>query len=194
MRRCNCERDREAAHERRTRRVHDGCLTEVRSAESTRCAARRPVARCFSNSLMEIFSDPANWLALGTLLLLEIVLGIDNIVFISILAGKLPVDQRKRARILGLSLALITRILLLFHDHLDHAPDDATVRGTRARILGSRSDPHRPRIVPHCEEHARDARAGRGRAAAPSNEGEEHRWRVSTAQILSSMSSSRSTR
>jgi predicted tellurium resistance membrane protein TerC len=63
---------------------------------------------------MDIFSDPANWLALGTLLLLEIVLGIDNVVFISILAGKLPVDQRKRARILGLSLALITRILLLF--------------------------------------------------------------------------------
>jgi len=62
---------------------------------------------------MEIFSDPANWLALGTLLLLEIVLGIDNVVFISILAGKLPVDQRKRARLVGLSLALITRILLL---------------------------------------------------------------------------------
>ena len=62
---------------------------------------------------MDIFSDPANWLALGTLLLLEIVLGIDNVVFISILAGKLPVDQRKRARLLGLSLALITRILLL---------------------------------------------------------------------------------
>jgi predicted tellurium resistance membrane protein TerC len=62
---------------------------------------------------MDIFSDPANWLALGTLLLLEIVLGIDNVVFISILAGKLPVDQRKRARVLGLSLALITRILLL---------------------------------------------------------------------------------
>jgi predicted tellurium resistance membrane protein TerC len=62
---------------------------------------------------MDILSDPANWLALGTLLLLEIVLGIDNVVFISILAGKLPVDQRKRARLIGLSLALITRILLL---------------------------------------------------------------------------------
>jgi predicted tellurium resistance membrane protein TerC len=62
---------------------------------------------------MDIFSDPANWLALGTLLLLEIVLGIDNVVFISILAGKLPADQRKRARLVGLSLALITRILLL---------------------------------------------------------------------------------
>jgi predicted tellurium resistance membrane protein TerC len=63
---------------------------------------------------MDLFSDPANWLALGTLLVLEIVLGIDNVVFISILAAKLPVDRRKRARIVGLSLALITRILLLF--------------------------------------------------------------------------------
>jgi predicted tellurium resistance membrane protein TerC len=62
---------------------------------------------------MDIFTDPANWLALGTLLLLEIVLGIDNIVFISILAGKLPPQQRNRARVVGLALALITRILLL---------------------------------------------------------------------------------
>jgi predicted tellurium resistance membrane protein TerC len=62
---------------------------------------------------MDILSDPANWLALGTLLLLEIVLGIDNVVFISILAGKLPADQRNRARVVGLSLALVTRILLL---------------------------------------------------------------------------------
>ena len=62
---------------------------------------------------MDLFTNPANWLALGTLLLLEIVLGIDNVVFIAILAGKLPPDQRNRARILGLSLALITRILLL---------------------------------------------------------------------------------
>jgi predicted tellurium resistance membrane protein TerC len=62
---------------------------------------------------MDVLSDPANWLALGTLLLLEIVLGIDNVVFISILAGKLPADQRRRARLVGLSLALIMRILLL---------------------------------------------------------------------------------
>ena len=63
---------------------------------------------------MQILTDPANWLALGTLLLLEVVLGIDNVVFISILAGKLPLDQRKRARLVGLSLALVTRLLLLF--------------------------------------------------------------------------------
>jgi predicted tellurium resistance membrane protein TerC len=53
------------------------------------------------------------WIALLTLTVLEIVLGIDNIVFISILAGKLPKDQRDRARQWGLSLAMITRLLLL---------------------------------------------------------------------------------
>jgi predicted tellurium resistance membrane protein TerC len=53
------------------------------------------------------------WIALGTLTVLEIVLGIDNIVFISILAGKLPLQDRARARRVGLSLAMIIRILLL---------------------------------------------------------------------------------
>ena len=62
---------------------------------------------------MDLFTDPNAWIALVTLLALEIVLGVDNIVFISILAGKLPVEQQARARTLGLSLALITRILLL---------------------------------------------------------------------------------
>jgi predicted tellurium resistance membrane protein TerC len=54
-----------------------------------------------------------SWAALLTLTVLEIVLGIDNIVFISILAGKLPAERRKRARTLGLALAMGTRILLL---------------------------------------------------------------------------------
>jgi predicted tellurium resistance membrane protein TerC len=54
------------------------------------------------------------WVALLTLTTLEIVLGIDNVIFISILAGKLPPEQRERARVLGLAAALITRILLLF--------------------------------------------------------------------------------
>jgi predicted tellurium resistance membrane protein TerC len=62
---------------------------------------------------MEILTDPQAWIALATLLALEIVLGVDNVVFISILAGKLPADQRQRARSVGLALALITRILLL---------------------------------------------------------------------------------
>jgi predicted tellurium resistance membrane protein TerC len=62
---------------------------------------------------MEFLSDPNTWIALLTLTVLEIVLGIDNIVFISILSGKLPQAKQKKARQLGLGLALITRILLL---------------------------------------------------------------------------------
>lgn len=59
-------------------------------------------------------SQPEAWLAFGTLLLLEIVLGIDNVIFISILAGKLPPEQRQRARTVGLMAALVMRLLLLF--------------------------------------------------------------------------------
>jgi len=62
---------------------------------------------------MELLTDPAIWIAFGTLTLLEIVLGIDNIVFISILAGKLPPEQQPRARFVGLALAMLMRILLL---------------------------------------------------------------------------------
>jgi predicted tellurium resistance membrane protein TerC len=62
---------------------------------------------------MDWISDPEIWISLFTLTALEIVLGIDNIIFISILAGKLPREQQPRARKTGLSLALITRILLL---------------------------------------------------------------------------------
>ncbi|MHA6732171.1 TerC family protein [Devosia sp. A369] len=61
----------------------------------------------------EWMSDPAAWAGLGTLILLEIVLGIDNLVFIAILADKLPEHQRQRARVIGLSLALIMRLGLL---------------------------------------------------------------------------------
>lgn len=63
---------------------------------------------------MEWLTSPEIWISLLTLTVLEIVLGIDNIVFISILAGKLPAEQQKKARTLGLALALITRVLLLF--------------------------------------------------------------------------------
>lgn len=63
---------------------------------------------------MEWLSDPAVWIAFATLTVLELVLGIDNIVFISILAGKLPPEQQARARYIGLGLALIMRVILLF--------------------------------------------------------------------------------
>jgi predicted tellurium resistance membrane protein TerC len=62
---------------------------------------------------MELLSNPEIWISLITLTVLEIVLGIDNIIFISILAGKLPESQQRKARQLGLALAMITRVLLL---------------------------------------------------------------------------------
>ena len=65
-------------------------------------------------TVFEMLSDPQIWIALATLTFLEIVLGVDNIIFISILSGKLPEEQQPRARRLGLLGALITRILLLF--------------------------------------------------------------------------------
>jgi predicted tellurium resistance membrane protein TerC len=62
---------------------------------------------------VELLTDPQVWLAFLTLTALEIVLGIDNIIFISILVGRLPASQRARGRTFGLALAMLTRILLL---------------------------------------------------------------------------------
>ncbi len=62
---------------------------------------------------MEWLSDPQAWAALATLTALEIVLGIDNIIFISILVARLPAHQREKARVLGLALAMVTRLGLL---------------------------------------------------------------------------------
>ena len=64
--------------------------------------------------MIEWLSNPEIWVALLTLTTLEIVLGVDNIIFISILAGKLPKDQQAKARQVGLLLAMVMRILLLF--------------------------------------------------------------------------------
>ncbi|MET7327373.1 TerC family protein [Nonomuraea sp. NPDC005650] len=63
--------------------------------------------------MLDWVTDPQIWIGFFTLVALEIVLGIDNIIFISILAGRLPPEQRDRARVLGLGAALITRLLLL---------------------------------------------------------------------------------
>ena len=63
---------------------------------------------------MELLSDPAVWISLLTLTFLEIVLGIDNIIFLSILVSKLPKELQHRGRILGLAFAMVTRIGLLF--------------------------------------------------------------------------------
>jgi predicted tellurium resistance membrane protein TerC len=63
---------------------------------------------------MEWLADPQIWIAFLTLTVLELVLGIDNIVFISILSGKLPSQQQSKARYIGLALALVMRVILLF--------------------------------------------------------------------------------
>lgn len=62
---------------------------------------------------MEWIADPSAWMGLATLVVLELVLGIDNLVFIAIIADKLPPAQRDRARLVGLSLALVMRLVLL---------------------------------------------------------------------------------
>ena len=63
---------------------------------------------------MEWLSDPQIWIAFLTLTVLELVLGIDNVIFISILSGKLPAEQQAKARYIGLTLALVMRVILLF--------------------------------------------------------------------------------
>lgn len=64
--------------------------------------------------MVELLSSPETWISLVTLAAMEIVLGIDNIVFLSILAGRLPAEEQPRARTLGLAFALLTRLALLF--------------------------------------------------------------------------------
>ena len=63
--------------------------------------------------MFEWITDPEAWVSLATLTALEIILGVDNIIFISILVGRLPESQRQSGRIIGLGLAMLTRILLL---------------------------------------------------------------------------------
>lgn len=65
------------------------------------------------DGLLAVFTEPAAWAALATLIVMEVVLGIDNLIFISILSNKLPESQRQKARRIGISLALVMRLALL---------------------------------------------------------------------------------
>ncbi|ARP98627.1 TerC family protein [Pseudorhodoplanes sinuspersici] len=65
------------------------------------------------DSLVTLAADPAAWVALVTLVVMEVVLGIDNLIFIAILTNKLPAHQQQRARVIGIGLALILRLALL---------------------------------------------------------------------------------
>ncbi len=74
---------------------------------------RRQLGKVTAMEILALLADPAAWVALFTLIALEVVLGVDNLVFIAILSNKLPAHQQQKARKLGLSLALIMRIGLL---------------------------------------------------------------------------------
>ncbi len=64
------------------------------------------------DAILSLLTDPAAWAALITLIAMEVVLGIDNLIFISILSNKLPEGQRQKARRLGITLALVMRLAL----------------------------------------------------------------------------------
>ena len=81
---------------------------------------------------MELLSDPQVWLSFLTLAVLEIVLGIDNVIFLSILVDRLPRERRQSARFLGLSFAMVTRIALLYS-----ITWLATLRATLFTVLGN---------------------------------------------------------
>lgn len=109
---------------------------------------------------MEFLADPNIWIGLVTLIVLEVVLGIDNLVFIAILADKLPPHQRHRARIVGLSLALIMRLLLLFSISWIVTLTRPLFTVADFFLLGARSHPHPWRRLP-----ARQGNHGAARAA-----------------------------
>ena len=81
--------------------------------------------------MIDLLADPQSWLAFFTLSLLEIVLGLDNIIFISILVSRLPAPRQGAARITGLALAMLTRVALLFsivwltRDRIDDSANEA---------------------------------------------------------------------
>jgi hypothetical protein len=102
---------------------------------------------------MDWISDPQTWIAFSTLLALEVVLGIDNVVFISILAAKLPAFEQTKARYLGLTLAMVMRIVLLFSISWGIGLTGPAFHRLCARDLGARPHPFDRRAVPHRQKH-----------------------------------------
>ena len=125
--------------------------------------------------MLELLTRPDVWAAFVTLSVMEIVLGIDNIIFISILVGKLPEPAATRARQIGLLLALVFRILLLFaitwiiglvapvFTLPFDLPGAGRPRGLRSGDFLARHDPDRRRALPARQGHARDPWRDRAR-------------------------------
>jgi len=117
--------------------------------------------------MLELLTDPHAWIALVTLSALEIVLGIDNIIFISILVSRLPPERRESARITGLALAMLTRIALLFSIvwltkltqpwltlfHFDFSGRDIILFAGGAYLLVNSVNEIRETLAGHGEEH-----------------------------------------
>ncbi len=102
---------------------------------------------------MEWLTSPEIWVAFLTLTALEIVLGIDNIIFISILVGRLPPEQQPKARFFGLALAMGTRILLLLSITWVMRLTADLFHRVRPRHFRARPDPVLRRPVPVVQEH-----------------------------------------
>jgi predicted tellurium resistance membrane protein TerC len=115
--------------------------------------------------MMALLTDPSAWVAFATLTVLEIVLGIDNIIFLAILVGRLPPERQKSARITGLALAMLTRIALLFSIVWLIRLTQPWF-GSPGAASPARPGARRRRPVLAGEERARDPLHARGRSRA----------------------------
>ncbi len=88
-------------------------MRNLREGEYVTGRESPPIRKDIMSDIFAIFADPANWAALAALVTMEVVLGIDNLIFISILTNKLPDEYRAKARMIGISLALVLRLALL---------------------------------------------------------------------------------
>ena len=178
---------------RRAKRHGSGMVR--RRGRATR--ERRPVRAWASpyHRPMELLTNPETWIALLTLTVLEIVLGIDNVIFISILVQRLPTADRDRARLVGLGLAMGMRILLLLTISWIVGLTQPVFTIAGHRVLVARPDPHRRRPVPDLEGDHRDPRGARGRGGrTPSRRDRRRRSARCSSRSCCSTSSSRSTR
>ncbi|GAA0004363.1 hypothetical protein BRDID11002_43650 [Bradyrhizobium diazoefficiens] len=113
--------------------------------------------------MMHLLASPEAWAALLTLTSLEIVLGIDNVIFLSVIVSRIPEKQAQRARQIGLALALVFRIILLSVLVWLIGLTAPGVLVCGLRFLLARPHPDRRRPVPDREGDARDSRRGRSR-------------------------------
>ena len=112
-------------------------------------------------SPMEWLTDPDTWIGLLTLTVLELVLGIDNIVFIAIISGKLRPAEQKKARTIGLSLAMLTRIFAAAFHLVDHWSDSPAIQYRRFRCHREDADSGERGFISFREKHPRDSRTYR---------------------------------